>query len=177
MGCSCPCDYCLLSRLIFGVEHQITKQHRMLCLQHTHCAECTGNPDPAPAQVTFACPSPVLPGVVCNATCAAGYIGTPSATCLANGTYSDVSGNCSLIREYLRRQWLCAGQNGLGKLRLGSTATVVQAGSSRHCRKSINAICADCAYASNCVLALRSLCVGVLAYGPADTAWCIRCMS
>jgi hypothetical protein len=65
------------------------------------CAECTDNPSPAPAQATFACPSPVLPGAVCNATCDAGYIGTPSATCLANGTFSDVTGNYTLIREYL----------------------------------------------------------------------------
>jgi hypothetical protein len=73
----------------------------MLCLQCMQCAECTGNPSPVPANATFACPSPALPGAVCNATCDAGYIGNPSATCLADGSYSAVNGTCSLIREYL----------------------------------------------------------------------------
>jgi hypothetical protein len=58
---------------------------------------CTGNPQ-ATANGNFSC-GMVTIGALCNATCAAGYIGSPSATCLANGTYSAVTGNCSLIRE------------------------------------------------------------------------------
>jgi hypothetical protein len=79
----------------------LTKQHQLLCLQRMQCAECSGNPSPAPTNATFACPSPALPGAVCNATCATGYSGTPAATCLADGTYSAVTGTCSLIGECL----------------------------------------------------------------------------
>jgi hypothetical protein len=63
------------------------------------CADCTGSPLAAPTNATFACLSPALPGAVCNATCAAGYSGTPSATCLADGSYSAVTGTCSRICE------------------------------------------------------------------------------
>lgn len=59
-------------------------------------AVCTGNPK-QPGNGSFACPSPALPGSVCNATCDAGYEGTPSATCQSDGTYSDVTGTCELI--------------------------------------------------------------------------------
>jgi hypothetical protein len=65
-------------------------------------AVCTGNPA-QPDNGSFACPSPALPGSVCNATCSTGYAGTPSASCQTNGTYSTVTGACKLIGG-LRKQ-------------------------------------------------------------------------
>jgi hypothetical protein len=61
-------------------------------------AVCTGNPA-QPDNGSFDCPSPALPGSVCNATCTTGYAGTPSATCQPDGTYSAVTGACELIGE------------------------------------------------------------------------------
>ena len=59
-------------------------------------AVCTGNPM-QPANGSFDCPSPALPGSVCNATCDAEYSGAPTATCQPNGTYGAVRGACELI--------------------------------------------------------------------------------
>jgi hypothetical protein len=61
-------------------------------------AVCIGNPA-QPDNGSFACPSPALPGSVCNATCDVGYAGAPSSTCQPNGTYRDVTGSCKLIGE------------------------------------------------------------------------------
>lgn len=67
-------------------------------LQTVFAAMCSGNP-PAPANSVFACSSPAEVGSVCNATCAVGYRGSPSATCLATGNYSAVTGGCERIGE------------------------------------------------------------------------------
>jgi hypothetical protein len=59
-------------------------------------AVCTDSP-PQPGNGSLNCPSPALPGSVCNATCDIGYWGAPTATCQPNGTYSHVTGACELI--------------------------------------------------------------------------------
>jgi hypothetical protein len=59
-------------------------------------AVCIATP-PQPGNGSFDCPSPALPGSVCNATCDPGYAGAPSAICQSDGTYSVVTGACELI--------------------------------------------------------------------------------
>lgn len=66
----------------------------MLCRMH-------GQPQLSTSPSNLCLPQPGAPGAVCNATCAAGYSGTPFATCLADGSYSAVNGTCTLIRECL----------------------------------------------------------------------------
>jgi hypothetical protein len=58
-------------------------------------AVCTGSPQ-QPINGGFDCPSPALPGSVCNATCAEGYVGNPSAICRDSGNYGEVIGTCKL---------------------------------------------------------------------------------
>lgn len=55
---------------------------------------CHGQPAPT-ANATFSqCPGQVV-GAVCTGSCLPGFLGTPSTTCLANATWSQVTGNCT----------------------------------------------------------------------------------
>jgi len=76
------------------------------CTRHVSVTVCSESPAD-PVHGNFDCGTSTLPGGSCAATCREGYMGSPVATCTADGTWSAFDGSCQLIGEYLHNLLPC----------------------------------------------------------------------